>query len=115
MPEPLSYPYGQGASSVVDLWTGVYLHELTDSQEIGQGDVIATKEGLPLEEHVLQLVQHLAHLSQSPLQLLWVWGLPGRVDPQHLSNKTIPSVPPRIPRQARLSPPAWPHVRIYGI
>lgn len=46
------------------------LHELADGKQISQGDVVATEERLPAEEHCLQLVQRVVQLSQRATQTL---------------------------------------------
>lgn len=42
--------------------TAPHLHEFTHSQQVSQADVISTEEGLPLEEHVLQLLQSVTQV-----------------------------------------------------
>lgn len=65
------------------------LHELADGKQISQGDVVATEERLPAEEHCLQLVQRVVQLSQRATQTLLVHlgaSLPGD---QHLRHTHI--------------------------
>lgn len=52
---------------VAKLWwtswpTAPHLHEFTHGQQVSQADVISTEEGLPLEEHVLQLLQSVTQV-----------------------------------------------------
>lgn len=42
--------------------TAPHLHEFTHGQQVSQADVISTEEGLPLEEHVLQLLQSVTQV-----------------------------------------------------
>ena len=44
-------------STAPHLHVFTHLHEFTHGQQVSQADVISTEEGLPLEEHVLQLLQ----------------------------------------------------------
>ncbi len=65
------------------------LHELTDSEQVGQSDVITAEEGLSAEKHGLQFLQSVVELRECTIQTHLVHLRAGVSREQHLRQVEV--------------------------